>query len=96
MDFLIEIVSEIIGIILDGALETATSESKRVPAALRILCVLLIVVLFGGVSFLLIFVGVALMRDGNWVPAVILFATAAFFLGFFVWKFVKFFRKRRM
>lgn len=91
MDILFEFVFEII---VEGAFEVATSESRRVPVPLRILCMLFIVVLFGGITFMVIFCGVILARDGNWVLAILLFAVAVLFIGGLVRKIIGFSRKR--
>ncbi len=91
MEILLEIVFEII---FEGAFEVASSESRRIPLPLRVLCALLVVLVFGGVEFLIIFCGIVCLRDGEKLVAVLLFAFAALFLGVLVRQFVRVSRKR--
>ncbi len=92
MDILFEIVFEIIFV---GAFEIASETDRRVPLPLRILCLLLVIAVFGGTVFLMIFFGVKCLIDGETGLAVFLLAVGAFFIVALAWKFVKISRKGR-
>lgn len=68
------------------------------PLPLRIIVVVIIVGIFGGLVFLMIFGGVCCLNDeeltNGVVLAVILFAFAAFVAGAVIWKFVKAYKNR--
>ncbi len=83
-------------IIIDGALDAASS--RRVPLPLRILAAVIVVGVFGGIVFLMIFGGIRCLSDDELtngvVLAVILFAFAAFIAGAIIWKFIKAYKSR--
>lgn len=83
-------------IIVEGAFDAASS--RRVPLPLRILAAVIVVGLFGGIVFLMIFGGIRCLNDeeitNGVVLAVILFAFAAFIAGVLVWKFIKAYKSR--
>ena len=91
MEILFEIIFEII---VDGALEAASS--RRVPLPFRILAALVIVGLFGGVIFLIVFTGViCLSSEDNLIAvAVILFLIAALVSALLIWRVIKFYKNR--
>lgn len=93
LDCLFEVLFEII---VEGAFDAASS--RRVPLPLRILAAVIVVGLFGGIVFLMIFGGIRCLNDeeitNGVVLAVILFAFAAFIAGVLVWKFIKAYKSR--
>lgn len=95
MEELFEMIFELI---FEGALDVATSESKRIPLPLRIICGVISVALIGGVIFLIVFCGIASLNSDELtngiIPAVFCFAAAAFLVGGLIWKAVKYFRGR--
>lgn len=95
MEELFEMIFELI---FEGALGVATSESRRVPLPLRIICGVISVALIGGVLFLIVFCGVACLNSDELtngiIPAVFCFAVAAIFVGVLIWKTVRYFRGR--
>lgn len=94
MEDLLEALFEgLIEFIFEGL--TSTSESKRVPILLRILAALLVLLLFGGVSGLMIYAGIMLLKENNITAGIFMFVIAAFVWGFAIWKFVKVFRSRQ-
>lgn len=92
MELLFEIIFEII---FEGAFETATSESRRVPLPLRILCMLIVVAVFGGILALMIFCGAVLWRDGEFLLSALMFVLTAGIAGVLIWRFVKTSRSRK-
>lgn len=86
LDDLVELILEII---LEGAVEAAGS--RRVPLPVRILLACLLVLLFGGIAGLLIWVGIG---SGNWGLTVL---GVVFLAGFAVFTYarVKRIQKRR-
>lgn len=91
MDILFEFLFELI---VEGALELSTS--RRVPLPLRILAAVIVVVVFGGVTFLIAFTGVMLLRseDNMIALAVLMFLIAALIAGVLIWRVVKFYKNR--
>lgn len=97
MEDLLEGLFEVlIEIIVEGAFDAASS--RRVPLPLRILAAIIVLGVFGGLIFLMIFGGVCCLNDeeltNGIIPAAILFAAAALIAGAVIWKFVKAYRKR--
>lgn len=93
MEFLIEIILEIT---IEGVFVTATA--KRVPIPLRILAGILALGLFGGVIFLLIFLGIVTaqnpeFRNGKFVAALMFIGAAALFIGL-AYRIVQFIQRR--
>lgn len=86
MELLFEIIFEIV---IEGAFETATSESRRVPIPLRILCVLIVIAVFGGVLALMIFCGTVLWKDGEFLLSALMYVLTAGIAGVLIWRFVK-------
>lgn len=95
MEGLFEMIFELI---FEGALDVATSESRRVPLPLRIICGVISVALIGGVLFLIVFCGVASLNSDELtngvIPAVLCFTAAAILVAGLIWKTVKCFRGR--
>lgn len=91
MEILFEIIFEII---VDGALEAVSS--RKVPMPLRILAALIVVGVFGGVIFLIVFTGIICLRskDNIIAVAIILFLIAAMVAGVLIWRVVKFYKNR--
>lgn len=85
MDIFFEFLLEIV---VDGAFEVTSSGSRRVPLPLRILCLLIVIAVFGGIIVLMIFCGAVLWRDGNFILSVLMFALTALIAGVLIWKFV--------
>lgn len=83
-------------IIVDGAIDAASS--RRVPLPFRIIAAIIVVGLFGGIVFLMIFGGIRCLSDDELtngvVLAVILFAFAAFIAGAIIGKFIKAYKSR--
>lgn len=71
MEFLLELLFEII---LEGTLELGTS--RRVPVIIRILALLLILALFGGVTILIVIAGIHVLKQGDTLVGVLLLAAA--------------------
>lgn len=71
MEFLLELLFEII---LEGTLELGTS--RRVPVVIRILALLLILALFGGVTILIVIAGIHVLKQGDTLVGVLLLAAA--------------------
>lgn len=92
MEELFEIIFELI---FEGAFDVATSESRRVPLPLRVICAVISVALFGGVAVLIIFCGVVCVtsEDGKIVGA-LMFIFAAVYIVMMTRKVVKFLRNR--
>lgn len=94
MEDLLEALFEgLIEFIFEGL--TSTSESKRVPILLRILAALLVLLLFGGVSGLMVFVGIMLMKENHIIAGIFMFVIAALVWVYAIRKFVKVFRSRQ-
>lgn len=93
MEDLIEVLIENL---LEGAVDVidTASTSNRLPAGLRIACAVMLFLFFGGVFGLMIFAGVMLIKDGLWLPGIIMFAIAAFMPGYLIYKFRKIFNSR--
>lgn len=91
MEFLFEIIFEIV---VEGAIE-ATSE-KRVPMPLRIIAAVIVVGLFGGVIFLMIFTGFICLRNDEKGMAVLMFLLAAITFVGLTLKAVKVFKNRNL
>lgn len=93
MELLIEIILEII---FEGIFVTATA--KRVPIPLRILAGILALGLFGGVIFLLIFLGIVTaqnpeFQNGKLVAVLMFIGAAALFIGL-AYRIVQFIQRR--
>lgn len=71
MEFLLELLFEII---LEGTLELGTS--RRVPVVIRILALLLILALFGGVTILIVIAGIYVLKQGDTLVGVLLLAAS--------------------
>lgn len=91
MEFLFEIIFEIV---VEGAI-AATSE-KRVPLPLRIIAAVVVVGLFGGVLFLIIFTGILCLQGKDKQPAVavLMFLIAAVFVAGMTYKAIKFYKNK--
>lgn len=83
MEFLFEIIFEII---LEGSL--AVGSNKKICMPLRILALLIFLLIFGGVIFIIGFVGFELFQE-NTALGIMVFVLDAFLIGGVVWKFVK-------
>lgn len=84
--------------LLEGAVDVIDtgSTSTGLPLGLRIACAVLLLLFLGGAFGLIIFTGVMLIKDdGLWLPGIIMFAIAAFMLGYLIFKFRKIFNSRR-
>lgn len=92
MDILFEFLLEIV---VDGAFEVASSGSRRVPLPLRILCLLIVVAVFGGVLALMIFCGTVLWKDGEFLLSALMYVLTAGIAGVLIWRFVKTSRRRK-
>ncbi|MDE7361014.1 MAG: hypothetical protein K2N38_03670 [Oscillospiraceae bacterium] len=95
MDDIIEVLIENL---LEGAVDVidTASTSNRLPVGLRIACAVMLFLFLGGVFGMMVFVGVMLIKeDGLWLPGIIMFAIAAFMLGYLIYKFRKVFNSRR-
>lgn len=92
MELLFEIIFEII---FEGAIEVASSDSRRIPVPLRILCVLIVVAVFGGILALMIFCGTVLWRDGEFFLSALMYVLTAGIAGVLIWQFVKASRGRK-
>lgn len=92
---------EFLEVLLEGVLEfivdvsDTAATSKSAPAPLRILAAVLIFCFFGGAFGGLIFAGVMLIKDGDWIFGVICFAIAALIMWYLIHKFRKIFNSRR-
>ena len=91
MEFLFEFIFEVI---VEGAV-AATSE-KRVPMPLRVLAAVFLIVLFGGVIFLMIFAGILCLQseENLTAVAVLMFLLAVIFVVGLTLKAVKHFKNR--
>ncbi len=93
-DFFGELISEL----LDGAVDVIDtgSTSSGLPLGLRIACAVMLFLFLGGAFGLIVFTGVMLIKEeGLWLPGIIMFAVAAFMLGYLIFKFRKIFNSRR-
>lgn len=93
MEFLIEIILEIT---IEGVFVTATA--KRVPVPLRVLAGILALGIFGGVIFLMIYLGIITIqnpefRNGKFVSALMFIGAVALFIGL-VYRIVQFIQRR--
>lgn len=94
MDVFFEALFEgLIELIFEGL--TSTSECKRVPILLRILAALLVLLIFGGVSGLMIFVGIMLLKENNIIAGIFMFIIAVLVWVFAIRNFVKVYRNRQ-
>ena len=94
MDDIIEVVIENL---LEGAVDVidTASTSNRLPVGLRIACAVMLFLFLGGVLGMMIFTGVMLIvENGLWLPGIIMFAIAAFIMGYLIWKFKKISNRR--
>ncbi len=93
MDFLFEELIEILlEIIIDGSF--GALESKKCPFILRILAVLLIAAVYGGLLGVIGFIGFVLLRDGAVVGGIIVFACDLAVLALMLFEVRKIIRKR--
>ncbi len=92
MELLFEIIFEII---FDGVFEVASSDSRRVPVPLRIICVLIVVAVFGGILALMITCGISLWKDGEFLLSALMYVLTTGIAGVLVWAFVKASRGRK-
>ncbi len=94
MEDLLEALFEgLIEFIFEGL--TSTSESKRVPILLRILAALLVLLLFGGVSGLMVYAGIMLLKEKAMIAGIFMFVIAALVWIYAIWNFVKVYRNRQ-
>lgn len=94
MEDLLEALFEgLIEFIFEGL--TSTSECKRAPILLRILAALLVLLLFGGVSGLMIFAGIMLLKEKAMIAGIFMFVIAALVWVFAIRNFVKVYRNRQ-
>ena len=91
MEILFEFIFEFI---VEGAVLAASE--KRVPIPLRVLAAVFLIGLFGGVIFLLIFVGILCLRGEEKQPAIaiLMFLIAAIFVIGLTVKATKFYKNR--
>lgn len=89
MEFLLELLFEII---LEGTLELGTS--RRVPVVIRILALLLILALFGGVTILIVIAGIHVLKQGDTLVGVLLLAAALLMALVSIYMVVKKIRRR--
>lgn len=93
MDVLFEFIFEII---FEGTFELA--KSRRVPLPLRILAAVIIIALYGGVIFLIVWTGSGCFHstemNGGKTLGVLLFIAAAGLTVAVVWQFMKVLRRR--
>lgn len=93
-DFFGELLSEL----LDGAVDVIDtgSTSRGLPLGLRIACAVMLFLFLGGAFGLIVFTGVMLIKeDGLWLLGILMFAIAAFMLGYLIYKFRKIFNRHR-
>ncbi len=94
MDGILEFVFELIfEIVLEGSIETASS--RRVPIPLRILAGVFVGIIFLGVEFIIVFVGIMCFGENMNLPVVGvgLILLAVLFGGTCVYRFIKTVRK---
>lgn len=93
MDVLFEFIFEII---FEGTIELA--KSRHVPLPLRILAAVIIIALYGGVIFLIVWTGIGCFHstdfNGGKTLGVLLFIAAAVLTGAVIWQFFKALRRR--
>ena len=93
MDIIFEIIFEIL---FEGTFELA--KSKRIPVPLRILAAVLLVGVYGGIIFLIVWAGIGCFRTTEFnngkILGVLLIITAAGLNVAVVWQFIKMFRHR--
>ena len=91
MEFLFELFFEFI---VEGAIEAASE--KRVPIPFRILAAVFVVVVFGGVVFLMIFAGILCLRseDNLKAIAILMFLVAGVFAFGLLWRAVRHYKNR--
>ena len=93
MDVLFEFIFEIV---FEGTIELA--KSRHVPLPLRILAVVIIIALYGGVIFLIVWAGIGCFHstdiNGGKTLGVLLFISAAGLTAAVVWQFMKVLRRR--
>ena len=93
-DFFGELLSDL----LEGAVDVIDtgSTSTGLALGLRIACAVLLLLFLGGAFGLIIFTGVMLIKDdGLWLPGIIMFAIAAFMLGYLIFRFLRISNTRR-
>lgn len=84
--------------LLEGAVDVIDtgSTSRRLPLGLRIACAVMLFLFLGGALGLIIFTGVMVIKkNGLWLLGIVMFAIAAFMLGYLIYKFRKIFNSRR-
>lgn len=93
-----DFITELIGELLEGAVDIVDdgSTNSRLPLGLRIACAVMLFLFLGGVFGLIVFTGVMLVKqDGLWLLGLLMFAIAAFMLGYLIYKLRKIFNSRR-
>lgn len=84
MEFIFEFLFELI---LEGTIELGTS--RRVPPVVRILALLVVMAVFGGLTVLLVVVGISMLQENNIPAAVFFFAIGALILSGAVYAILK-------
>lgn len=92
MDVIFEFLFEII---FEGVIELA--KSRRIPLPLRILAAVIIIALYGGIIFLIVWAGIGCFNstdiNGGKTLGVLLFIAAAGLTGAVIWQFIKVLRR---
>ena len=92
-----DIIEVVIENLLEGALDIVdtASTSKRLPVGLRIFAAVMLFLILSGVLGGIIFAGVMVIKnDGSVLLGILMFAIAAFIMGYLVWKFKKILNRR--
>ena len=93
MDIIFEVIFEII---IEGTVELA--KSRRIPLPFRILAAVIIIALYGGIIFLIVWTGLECFNstdiNGGKTLGVLLFIAAAGLTGAVIWQFIKALRRR--
>lgn len=90
MEFLLDFLFELV---LEGSIEIGTS--RKVPLALRILALTLLVLVYGAFVVLLVVVAVTMWQEGATVGSILVIFIDVFFAGMIVLAVRKKFRERR-
>lgn len=92
MDVIFEFLFEII---FEGVIELA--KSRRIPLPFRILAAVIIIALYGGIIFLIVWAGIGCFYstdiNGGKTLGVLLFIVAAGLTGAVIWQFIKVLRR---
>lgn len=92
MDVIEIVIEMVMELVLEGTLGAA--ESKRVALPLRIASAAVLIAVFGGIDFLMVFVGVKLItEDHSVIAGLVMFALAALSIGYLIWEFFKIAKK---